>query len=92
MEIKFLCFFYFSRIDIILKNGIMFWNAKCTIYVYDVKQGMEKRRISDSCVGILCAEGKVSGVTREGYSWMSTCSILLGKAVCKLAWNMDKKE
>lgn len=84
--------FYFSRIDIIPKNGIMFWKARCTIYVYDVKQAIEKKRISDSRVGILCAEGKVSGVTREGHSWMITCSTLLGKAVCKLVWNMDKKE
>lgn len=35
-----------------------------------VKQAAEKWGISDRRVRILCAEGKVSGVTREGRSWM----------------------
>ncbi len=36
-----------------------------------VKQAAEKGGgISDRRVRILCAEGKVSGVTREGRSWM----------------------
>lgn len=35
-----------------------------------VKQAAEKWGIPDRRVRILCAEGKVSGVTREGRSWM----------------------
>jgi len=35
-----------------------------------VKQAAEKWGISDRRVGILCAEGKILGVTREGRSWM----------------------
>ncbi len=35
-----------------------------------VKQAAEKWGISDRRVRILCAEGKVSGVTREGRRWM----------------------
>lgn len=35
-----------------------------------VKQAAEKWGISDRRVRILCAQGKVSGVTREGRSWM----------------------
>ncbi len=35
-----------------------------------VKQAAEKWGISDRRVRILCAEGKVSGVIREGRSWM----------------------
>ena len=35
-----------------------------------VKQAAEKWGISDRRVRILCAEGKVPGVTREGRSWM----------------------
>ncbi len=35
-----------------------------------VKQAAEKWGISDRCVRILCAEGKVSGVIREGRRWM----------------------
>ena len=48
----------------------MFWKARCTLYVYDSKTGFRERGISDRRVRILCAEGKVSGVTREGRSWM----------------------
>ena len=48
----------------------MFWKARVTIYVYDSKTGCRERGISDRRVRILCAEGKVSGVTREGRSWM----------------------
>ena len=40
-------------------------------YLYmTVKQAAEKWGISDRRVRILCAEGKVAGVTREGGSWM----------------------
>ena len=35
-----------------------------------VKQAAEKWGISDRRVRILCAEGKILGVTREGRSWM----------------------
>ncbi len=35
-----------------------------------VKQAAEKWGISDRRVRILCSEGKISGVTREGRSWM----------------------
>ena len=35
-----------------------------------VKQAAEKWGISDRRVRVLCAEGKVSGVMREGRSWM----------------------
>ncbi len=35
-----------------------------------VKQAAEKWWISERRVRVLCAEGKVSGVTREGRSWM----------------------
>ena len=35
-----------------------------------VKQAAEKWEISDRRVRILCAEGKVSGVIREGRRWM----------------------
>ncbi len=36
----------------------MFWEARCTIYVYDGKTGCREMGISDRCVRILCAEGK----------------------------------
>ena len=35
-----------------------------------VKQAAEKWGISDRRVRILCSEGKISGATREGRSWM----------------------
>jgi len=35
-----------------------------------VKQAAEKWGISDRRVRILCSEGKISGVIREGRSWM----------------------
>ena len=35
-----------------------------------VKEAAKKWNISDRRVRILCAEGKISGVTREGRSWM----------------------
>ena len=35
-----------------------------------VKQAAEKWGISDRRVRILCAEGKISGVIREGRRWM----------------------
>lgn len=35
-----------------------------------VKQAAEKWKISDRRVRILCSEGKIPGVTREGRSWM----------------------
>ena len=35
-----------------------------------VKQAAEKWGISDRRVRILCSEGKISGVTREGRNWM----------------------
>lgn len=35
-----------------------------------VKQAAEKRGISDRRMRILCSEGKISGVAREGRSWM----------------------
>ena len=34
-----------------------------------VKQAAEKWNISDRRVRILCSEGKIPGVTREGRSW-----------------------
>lgn len=34
-----------------------------------VKQAAEKWGISDRRVRILCSEGKIPGVTREGRSW-----------------------
>ena len=34
------------------------------------KQAAEKWGISDRRVRILCSEGKISGATREGRSWM----------------------
>lgn len=35
-----------------------------------VKQAAEKWGISDRRVRILCAEGKIAGVTREGWKWL----------------------
>ena len=35
-----------------------------------VKQAAEKWGISDRRVRLLCSEGKISGATREGRSWM----------------------
>ena len=35
-----------------------------------VKQAAEKWGISDRRVRVLCSEGKISGVTQEGRSWM----------------------
>ena len=41
------------------------------IFMYiTVKQAAEKWGISDRRVRVLCAEGKILGVTREGRSWM----------------------
>ena len=48
----------------------MFWEARGTFMYMTVKQAAEKWGISDRRVRILCAEGKVLGVIREGRCWM----------------------
>ena len=53
------------------ENGVYYLRKKGVIFMYiTVKQAAEKWGISDRRVRILCAEGKVSGVTREGRNWM----------------------
>ena len=85
--------------DIIPERGYNVSESEGLLFMYiTVKQAAEKWGISDRRVRILCAEGKVSGVIREGRSWMipadarkpedgrfkATESLLTAKAFCRL--------
>ena len=61
----------FLSVDNNPKIGYTIEGKRGAIFMYiTVKQAAEKWGISDRRVRILCSEGKIPGVTREGRSWM----------------------
>ncbi len=61
--------YYSYTLLLFRKQGILLLEARCRMMYISVKQAAEKWGISDRRVRILCSEGKISGVIREGCSW-----------------------